>query len=190
MSVKATELRKGMVIVQGEDLLLVTDYHHSTPGNWRAIIHVKLRSLKSGQNSQLRPGSGDTFETAYLERKKCQYLYKESNGDYVFMDEETYEQFHLDAETVAEKMVYVKENQAVDVNFHGPTPISIALPASVVLRIVEAEAAVKGNTATNVKKDAVLETGLKIKVPLHINAGDLAKVNTETGEFLGRSSGE
>ncbi len=188
MSVKATELRKGMVIVQGDDLLVITDYHHSTPGNWRAIIHVKLRSLRSGQSSQLRPGSGDTFETAYLERKKCQYLYRESNGDFVFMDEETYEQFHLDAETVGDKMVYVKENQALDVNFHGPTPISIELPASVVLEITESEAAVKGNTATNVKKDAVLETGLKIKVPLHINIGDRVKVNTETGEFLGRTS--
>ncbi len=188
MSLKATELRKGMVLVQGDDLLVVTDYHHSTPGNWRAIIHVKLRSLKTGQNSQLRPGSGDSFETAYLERKKCQYLYKESNGDFVFMDEATYEQFHLDAEIVGEKMVYVKENQILDLNFHGPTPIGIELPASVVLKITESEVAVKGNTATNVKKDATLETGLHVKVPLHINVGDHVKVSTESGEFLGRTT--
>ena len=190
MSVRATELRKGMVLVQGDDLLLITDYSHATPGNWRAIIQVKMKSLKTGQSSSMRPASGDSFEPAYLERKRAQYLYRESNGDYVMMDEENYEQFHLEADLVAEKMAYVKENQTVEVTFHESTPIDIDLPPSVVLEVVEAEAAVKGNSATGVKKDAKLETGLSIKVPLHVDVGDKVKVKTETGEFMGRSSGE
>jgi elongation factor P len=190
MSVRATELRKGMVLLQGEDLLLVTDYSHATPGNWRAIIQVKLKNLKTGQSSTMRPNSSESFENAYLDKKKCQYLYREGNGDYVMMDETTYEQFHLEAAAVAEKMAYVKENQTIDVTFHETTPIDIELPSSVVLQVTEAEAAVKGNSATGVKKDAILETGLSIKVPLHVGVGDQVKVKTDTGEFMGRSSGD
>jgi elongation factor P len=87
MQVKATELRKGMVLQKDGDLLVITDYSHSTPGNWRAIIQVKTRSLTTGQNGSFRPAAGDNFETAFLERKKAQYLYTEANGDYVFMDQ-------------------------------------------------------------------------------------------------------
>jgi len=187
MTVKATELRKGTVILQGDDLLLVTDFSHSTPGNWRAIIQVKVKSLKTGQTSQFRPSSSDTFETAYLEKRKAQYLYQEANGHYVLMDAETYDQYHLEQEMAAEKMAYIKVNDVVDVTFHETTPIDIELPSQVVLEVTEAEAAVKGNSATGVKKDAVLETGLRIKVPMHIGIGDKVKVKTDSGEFVGRA---
>jgi elongation factor P len=186
MNVKATELRKGMVLLRDGDLILVTEYSHHTPGNWRSIIQVKTRSLKSGNNSSFRPMAGDMFEVAHLDRKKSQYLYKEANGDFVFMDNESYDQFTIPHDVIGDAMGYVKENSEVEVTFHDSRPISIALPASVVLEVREAEHAVKGNTATNVKKDATLETGLHIKVPLHIKAGEMVKVSTETGEFLGR----
>jgi elongation factor P len=188
MSVKATELRKGHVIVKDGDLHVITDYEHKTPGNWRAIITVKTRSLKTGSTSQLRLGSGDMLEVAYLDKKTAEYLYRESSGDYVFMDVESYEQFHVGPELIGEQMAYVRENTRVEVTFHGTAPIGIELPASVVLKVVAAEAAVKGNTATGVKKEATLETGLKIKVPLHIEAGEEVKVSTASGEFLGRSN--
>lgn len=188
MQVKATELRKGMVLEANGALLLITDYSHSTPGNWRAIIHVKTRNLATGQTGSLRPASGDNFETAFLDRKKAQYLYAEANGDYVFMDQESYDQFIVSKDLGEEKMGYVKESDVIEVTFHGANPIGIELPTQVVLEIAEAEMAVKGNSATNVKKDAVLETGKKIKVPLHINTGELVKVNTDTGEFAGRAN--
>lgn len=188
MQVKATELRKGMVLEIDGSLLLITDYSHSTPGNWRAIIHVKTKNLTTGQTGSLRPASGDTFETAFLDRKKAQYLYAEGNGDYVFMDQESYDQFNISKDLGEEKMGYVKESDVVEVTFHGATPIGLELPNQVVLEVAEAEMAVKGNSATNVKKDAVLETGKKIKVPLHISVGELVKVNTETGEFGGRAN--
>ena len=187
MNVKATELRKGMVLQKDGNLLLITDYSHSTPGNWRAIIQVKTRDLRSGANGSFRPAAGDQFETAFLDRNKCQYLYREANGDYVFMDSESFEQFHLTAELAAEKMRFVKESEEVVVTFHETTALGIELPTTVNLEVVEAEMAVKGNTATNVKKDAVLETGQPIKVPLHIKAGELVKVSTDTGEFMGRA---
>ena len=188
MAVKATELRKGAVIVDGQKLLLITEYNHHTPGNLRAVIHMKVKDLRTGVVSPMRLGSSDAFEVAYLDRKKAEYLYKESNGDYVFMDRESYEQFPLGEELVGDKMGFVKENTVVDVTFHETQAIGVELPASVTLKVTESEAAVKGNTATNVKKEAVLETGLKIKVPLHIQVGEMVKVSTADGEFQGRAN--
>ncbi|HJO27213.1 MAG TPA: elongation factor P [Planctomycetota bacterium] len=187
MSTKATELRKGMVIEKEGDLLLITDYSHATPGNWRAIIQIKTRSLLSGQTGQFRPAAGDPFDVAFLDKKRCEYLYKESNGDFVFMDAESYEQFPLSDDLVGEAMNFVRENASVEITFHDATPIGVELPSTVVLTVAEAEMAVKGNTASNTKKDAVLETGYKIRVPLHIVAGEEIKVKTETGEFHGRA---
>lgn len=188
MGIRATELRKGQVIEKDGDLLLVTEYEHKTPGNLRAIIQIKTKSLKTGQVNAMRLGSGDTLEIAYLDRRKAEYLYKESDGSYVFMDSENYEQFHLSDDLVGDKMGFVKENTTIEVTFHDAVPIGVELPPQVVLEVVESEAAVKGNTATGVKKDAVLETGLKIRVPLHIGVGEKVRVSTETGEFQGRAN--
>ena len=188
MSVRAVELRKGQVLEKDGDLLLITEYQHKTPGNLRAIIMVKTRSLTTGQTSSMRLSSSDVLEVAYLERKKCEYLYRESTGAYVFMDSETYDQLRLGHDLVGDKMGFVRENTPIDVTFHGTRAIGVDLPPQVVLRVTEAEAAVKGNTASSVKKDAVLETGLKIKVPLHIAPDEEIRVNTDTGEFMGRAN--
>lgn len=186
MGVKATELRKGTVIEQDNDLWLITEYMHHTPGNLRAIIHVKMKSLRTGGMRDMRLGSGDVLEVAFLDKRNCEYLYKENSGGYVFMDNESYEQFTLPEELIGEKMPYVKENTTCVVTFHGSTPIGVELPAAVVLTVIEADPAVRGNTATNVKKDAVVETGLKIRVPIFISKGEKVKIRTEDGEFLGR----
>ena len=187
MNVKATELRKGMVLQKDGELLLITDFSHATPGNWRAIVQVKTRNLVSGQTGQFRPAAGDQFETAFLDKKRCQYLYREGNGDPVFMDTESYDQFHLSREQLGDNMAFVKESDVVDVTFHETAPIGLELPTNVVLEVTESEPAVKGNSATGVKKEAVLETGHKLRVPLHIEVGDKIKVNTESGEFAGRA---
>lgn len=189
MGVRATEIRKGQVIQHEGDLLLVTEYEHKTPGNLRAIINIKTKSLTSGSTSAMRLGSSDVLEVAYLDKKRVEYLYRESaSGNFVFMDSENYEQFELSEEFVGDKMLYVRENTQVEVSFHGATPVGVVLPPQVTLVVKEAENAVKGNTTSGVKKDAVLETGLRIKVPLHITVGDQVKVATETGEFQGRAN--
>ena len=189
MAVKATELRKGTVII-GERgvLLLITEYNHHTPGNLRAVIHLKVKNLASGQSTPMRLSSSDAFEVAYLDKKKCEYLYKEANGNYVFMEQISFEQIELSEEIVGDKMGFVRENTVVDVTFHETTPIGVELPSSVTLKVVESENAVKGNTATNVKKEAIVETGLKVKVPLHISVGDQIKISTVDGEFQGRQN--
>ena len=102
------------------------------------------------------------------------------------MDEETYDQFNLSPDLVGEHMGYVKESTSIDVTFHEGTAIGVDLPASVELEVTEAEAAVKGNTATNVKKNAVVETGMQVRVPMHISAGDVIKISTDSGDFQGR----
>lgn len=190
MGVRATDLRKGTVIEKDGDLLLITEYHHHTPGNLRAIIQIKAKNLRTGSTSQIRAGSGDSFEVAYLDRKRCEYLYKDSSGDFMFMDTTSYEQFPLPDELVADRMGYVKENTTIEVTFHGTTPVDVLLPTTVELTVSDSEVAVKGNTATNVKKEAIMETGLMVKVPLHISIGDRIKVNTESGEFMGRVQGD
>ncbi len=188
MGVRATELRKGVVIQVDGDLLLITEYMHHTPGNLRAVIHVKLKSLKSGSSKEMRLNASESLEVAYLDKKPCEYLYKEVNGGYVFMDQESYEQVTIQPEMIAEQMGFVKENTVVAITFHDNLPIGIEVPPSVVLKVTEAEPAVRGNTATNVKKEVTLETGLKIKVPIHISVGDMVKVRTADSEFQGRSN--
>ncbi|QDU84937.1 Elongation factor P [Planctomycetes bacterium Pla163] len=183
---RATEIRKGQVIEMDGQLLLITDYEHKTPGNLRAIINIKTRNIETGQSGQMRLGSSDQLEVAFLDRKKAEYLYKEANGDFMFMDSETYEQFVLTSELVGDKMGYVKENETVDVTYHNERPLGIELPAAVVLTVTESEEAVKGNTATNVKKSAIVETGLEVKVPFHIKVDDRIKISTDTGDFLSR----
>ena len=186
MGVKATELRKGTVIDMDGGLWVITDYMHHTPGNLRAIIHTKLKNLKTGSTREMRLGSGDVLEVAYLDKKSCEYLYKDVNAGYVFMDSESYEQFTIPVDLIGDKMPYVKENTSCVVTFHGATPIGVELPAAVVLEVIDADPAVRGNTATNVKKDATVETGLKIRVPIFITKGEKVKIRTEDGEFLGR----
>jgi elongation factor P len=183
---RATEIRKGQIIEHEGKLLLITTYEHKTPGNLRAIINIKTRDILTGATSQMRLGSNDVLTVAHLDHKKAEYLYKEGNGDFVFMDSESYEQFTMSPELVGEKMGFVKENTQVEVLVHGERMLGIELPAAVTLEVIEAENAVQGNTATNVKKGAKVETGLDIKVPFHIKVGDRVKISTETGEFLSR----
>lgn len=174
-----------MVISQDNDLWVIVDYEHITPGNWRAIHQIKLKNLKTGNQRQLRLGSSDTLEEVFLDKKECQYLYKDSSG-FVFMDNTTYDQFPLPEDVVGEYMKYLTENSNVVVTFHDVIPISVELPAAVQLKVIEAEPAARGNTATNVTKNVKVETGFELKAPPHIDVGDVIKISTTTGEFLSR----
>jgi len=184
-SIRATEIKKGMALVIDDGLWVVTKRDHVTPGKGQALHHVYLKNMKTGQQKNLRLGSGETVEVAYLDRKNCQYLYKDSSG-YVFMDEESYEQFPLSADVVGDLMCFIRENETVTVTFSDHVPITVDLPAAVILEVTEAEEAIKGNTATNVTKNATVETGMQVKVPMHIKTGDKIKINTDDKSFLGR----
>lgn len=188
MPIKVTEIRKGMVIIYENELHLVIEFEHHTPGNLRAVNQLKLKNLKTGTVIQQRLASNVTVERAHLEPKKCQFLYRDqTHGAFVFMDLESFEQYEITEDLVGDKMVYVRENQDVTVTFHEGRPLSIELPTSVVLKIAYAEGAARGNTVNNNFKLARTETGLELKVPNFIETDELVKVSTETGEFQGRA---
>jgi elongation factor P len=186
-SINYSQVRKGQVIV-GEDgqLYAVVDRDLNTPGNWRAILNLKLKNLKTGAVTPKRFRPEDKVELAYLEKKPMQYLYQEGDS-YVFMDTETYDQTSLSREWVGDQILYLKENDNVHVTFYDGRPLSLELPATVELKVTETEPSVKGATAAAQYKPATLETGLKITVPPFINIGELIAVDTRTGEYLSRA---
>jgi elongation factor P len=186
-SIEYSQVRKGMVIV-GDDgqLFTVVDRDLNTPGNWRAILQLKLKNLKTGSITINRVRPQDKVEQAYLDKREMQYLYKDGDS-YVFMDTETYDQFHLEQELVGEMMPYLKENDMVQVVQYEGKPLSLELPATVHLKVVDTEPSMKGATAQAQYKPATLETGLKITVPPFIGIGDMIAVDTRTGEYLSRS---
>jgi elongation factor P len=186
-SVKFIDVRKGQVIVGADgQLYAVVDREHITPGNWRAILNLKLKNLKTGSTAVSRVKPEDKVEVAYLDRRPMQYLYQEGDG-FVFMDNETYDQITLGKEWIGDQMLYLKENDTVQVVFFEGKPISLELPATVELKVIETEPSVKGATAAAQYKPATLETGLKITVPPFVNIGEVVTVDTRSGEYLSRA---
>jgi elongation factor P len=186
-SILYVDVRKGMVII-GEDgqLYQVVDRELRTPGNLPSKLRLKLKSLKDGRVNEVRVHPEDKVETAYLEKREMQYLYKDGDS-YVFMDNETFDQIHLSEEMVGEFIGFMLENTNVQVLFHEGKALSVELPAAVELKVVETEPSLKGATAQAQYKPAILETGLRLQVPPFINIGDRIVVDTRTGEYLSRA---
>ncbi len=186
-SIEYSQVRKGMVIVgEGGQLFAVVDRDLNTPGNWRAILQLKLKNLKTGAVLVNRVRPADKVEQAYLDKRPMQYIYQEGDG-YVFMDNETFDQITLSKELVGEIMFYLKEGDNAQVTFYENKPLSLELPATVDLKVIETEPAVKGATAAAQYKPATLETGLKISVPPFVGIGEVISVDTRTGEYLSRA---
>jgi elongation factor P len=183
---QASDLRKGSIIKHKNELWQAVEITHRTPGNLRAFVQAKLRNVKTGQHVTERFSSTEDVESAWLDKRAAEYLYDDPQVGPVFMDSENFEQYSLPRDVLGDAMHYVKPNASVEVTFHEGTPIGITLPPNVDLVITETEPAVRGSTVNNVQKPATLETGLTIKVPAHINAGDKVRVSTTTGEFLVR----
>jgi elongation factor P len=186
-SIEYSQVRRGMVI-KGDDgqLYTVVDRDLNTPGNWRAILQLKLKNLKTGSITMNRVRPQDKVEQAYLDKREMQYLYKEGD-DYVFMDTETYDQISLSKDWVGDQMLFMKENTNAQVVFYEGKPISLELPATVELKVIDTEPSVKGATAAAQYKPAELETGFKVTVPPFIGIGEMILVDTRTGEYLSRA---
>ncbi|MCB9825654.1 MAG: elongation factor P [Planctomycetota bacterium] len=182
----ATELRKGTFITHKGELWQAVEVTHRTPGNLRGFVQVKLRNVRNGGHITERFSSNQTVESAWLDRRRAQYLYDDATMGPVFMDNESYEQFNLPRDLLGDSMSYILPNQDVDLTFHEGTAIGLDLPAKVDLVVTETEPAVKGDTVNSVLKPATLETGLVIKVPSYIRIGDKVRVSTSTGEFQER----
>lgn len=183
---QAVDLRPGMAVLFNGQIHKVEEYQHVTPGNWRAMIQTTLRSLKTGKAIKNRFRPQDSIEQVILEPKECQYLYHDPE-QYYFLDLEDYHNHTVSKEIVGEKARYLAENLEVKILVHGGTVIDLELPTSVMLKIIETEPGNKGDTVTNVLKRAKVETGFDIQVPLFIKEGETVKVDTRTGNYLGRS---
>jgi elongation factor P len=187
-SIVYSDVRKGMVIIEDGQLCYVVNRELKTPGNLPSKLWLKIKNLRTGFVNDIRVHPEDKVEQAYLETRGMQYLYKDGH-DYVFMDNETFDQIHLNDDMVGELMVYLKENDSVKVVLHEEKPLSVELPATVELEVTETDPALKGATATAQYKPAKLETGLKIQVPPFIAQGERVIVDTRTGEYLSRVKG-
>lgn len=184
--IQATQLRKGMTILYENEIHLVLEQRHYTPGNKRGFVQATLRNLKSGKIMQTRFASEDRLETAVLEPRPVQYLYHDDQG-YYFMDLGDYHNFPLSDEVVGDEKYYLKENMELEVLFYEGKPAELQLPKTVTLKVIESPQWVKGDSVTNNMKPAVCETGLKIQVPIFIEQGTEIKVNTETGGYISRA---
>jgi elongation factor P len=182
-----SQVRKGMIIIgENGELLHVIDRDLNTPGNWRAILQLKLKNLKTGSITINRVKPEDKVETAFLDKREMEYIYEEAAG-YVFMDTETFDQITLDHDMVEEMMKYLKPNTRAHVIFYEGKPLSLELPQTVELEVTHTDPALKGATAAAQYKPATLETGLSITVPPFIKTGEKVKIDTRTGEYLERS---
>jgi len=183
--IAATQIKRGMTIKLNNELYRVFSFQHITPGNWRGMVQTKLKSLKSGSIIEHRFRSEDRLERAFLETHEVEYLYADGD-DYYFMNTETYEQFHLSADTLEDAIPYMTPNIKMKIEFYETNPIGVELPSSVELRVVSTEPSLRGATVSNVNKPATLETGLVIQVPPFVNEGELIRVDTSEGKYMER----
>lgn len=181
------EISKESIIRMNNEIYLVTESQHVNPGKGSAFVRTKLKNIKTSKTMEITFKSNESVEIVEVERRKMQYLYN-NGGMYSFMDNSSYEQLDINEGLLEGKKDFLKEGlEVMVIKFEG-IPLSVALPNKVTFKIIEAEPGVKGDTASgNVTKEATLETGAKIRVPLFIKAGEEIIVNTETGEYVERA---
>lgn len=180
------DFRNGAVLRMDGELYRIEEYEHRTPGNLRAFVQAKLRNLRTGNLKEMRYRSGEEVEMVRMEKKPFQFLYKDGD-DFVFMDNETYEQITVPELTVGDVAKYIRESENADILFsEDGTIVSVEVPPAVILTITETDPGMRGDTATGGTKPAKLETGAVVNVPLFLNEGDMVKVDTRTGQYLER----
>jgi elongation factor P len=181
-----TNFRKGLKIKLDGDIYYVVDFQHARTAQRRAFVRTKLKNIKTGAVLEKTFAAGETFEEPDFEEKKMQYLYC-ADKEYHFMDTKTYEQITLTEGQLGDYRWYLKENAEHKVMFFEGHPVNVDLPASVVLKIASTEPAIKGDSVTNITKNATLETGLVVKVPLFLNEGESVKIDTRSNEYMERA---
>lgn len=181
------DLRKGLTLDMNGDLLKVVDYQHVKQGRGSAFVRLTLRNIRSGSTTQQTFQSGTKFTPVRVERQRVQYLYSD-DGQYNFMDLDTFEQFALNEDQLGDALSYLIENMTLDLLTYQGEPIDVELPITVELAVEQTEPGVRGDTASGGTKPARLVTGVTVSVPLFINDGDVVKVDTRTGQYLERVS--
>ncbi|QDP96747.1 elongation factor P [Microlunatus elymi] len=186
--VSTNDLKNGMVLDLDGQLWSVVWFQHHKPGKGNTVVRTKLKHVLSGKVVDKTFNSDTKVDTAQVDRREMQYLYKDGAG-WVFMDTQTYDQMTLDENVVGDAKNYLLEEQIAIVAIHEDNPLYIDLPASVELEITYTEPGLQGDRSSGGTKPATVETGLQIQVPLFLTTGEKVKVDTRTGEYLGRIGG-
>lgn len=182
-----SDFRKGLRIIVDDQPYYVVSYQHFKMGRGKANIRTKLKHIKTGGVVEKVFSSNDSFKPPDMEQKKMQYLYEDPDG-LAFMDSTTFEQIAIATENLGDSKWYMLENEEYKVLFLDGEAISIDLPTSVILKVIETEPSARGDTVSNVTKPAKLQTGLTVKVPPFVKEGDKVKVDTRSGDYLERAN--
>jgi elongation factor P len=184
--IKASELRKGKTCIHDGQIYVCHEIHHVSKGNKRSYMQAKLKNYKTGQITDVRFNVDDRMEVPFVQSKEFQYLYKDGTG-YVLMDTSTYDQITVSEDLFGDPIAFLKDNIMVTAEIYEGNVISIELPHIVDLEIKDTPPVVKGATATNQPKDAILETGARVRVPAFIEPGDVVRIDTRSGDYLERA---
>lgn len=181
----SNDLKNGIVLNIEGQLWTVVEFQHVKPGKGAAFVRTKLKNVMTGKVVDRTFNAGVKVETANVDKRDMTYLYNDGSG-YIFMDKDTYDQVSLSEETVGDAVNYMLENQDAVVAMHEGNPIYVELPASVVLEVTYTEPGLQGDRSSGGTKPATVETGLQIQVPLFLENGTKVRIDTRTGDYLGR----
>lgn len=184
--ISTSEFRTGLTIEFENSIYTIVEFQHVKPGKGAAFVRTKLKNIETGAVTERTFNPKDKFEKAHIERRLTQYLYA-SDGQWNFMDTESYDQFALGPEELGDAVKYLKDNMELHLQFYRDKIIGVELPVIVELTVVETEPGIKGDTASGGSKTAVMDTGLIVQVPLFINVGDILRIDTRTGAYSERA---
>jgi elongation factor P len=179
------DLRKGIAIELDGELWQILDYHHIKMGRGSAQVRIKLRNVKRGQTVERSFQAGEKWPRAILEKRPVQFLYRDGD-EFHFMENESYEQFHLTSDQLGDTTDYLVEGMTLDRTSYQGETIGVELPVSVELKVIETEPGFAGDTQSGARKPARTESGLVVQVPIFVDEGDVIRVDTRTGEYLTR----
>jgi len=186
MAVSTNDLKNGMTLDLPEGLFSVIEFQHVKPGKGGAFVRTKLKNVRTGAVLERTYRADEKLEQAIIDKREMQFLYREGT-DYVFMDNETYEQLHVPPENVGNAVNFLKEGDTAVLPMYNDAVIGVDLPAAVELEVRDTEPGIQGDRVSGARKPATLETGLVVQVPLFVNPGERIKVDTRTGEYLSRA---
>ncbi len=186
MNININDIKNGMTIIIDGNLCQILEFQHVKPGKGSAFVRIKLKNLKTGAVVENSYNTNIKIEKAHIDRSTMQYLYNDGNN-YVFMNMETYDQVEVPSSKLENEAKYLKEGLEISLEYYEGELLGVTLPEKIEFTVVETEPAVKGNTANNAMKDAVIETGYTVKVPLFINEGEKIIISTSDGKYSGRA---
>ena len=186
MSISTNDIKNGMALDLPDGLMTVVEFQHVKPGKGGAFVRTTLKNARTGAVIEKTFRAGEKVGFAQIDKREMQFLYREGD-DYVFMDNESYDQIQVATEQLGDAVNYLRESDVVVVPMFGSEILGVDLPASVELEVVETEPGVQGDRVSGARKPAKLETGLSVQVPLFVETGERIKVDTRSGEYLARA---